>query len=131
MFKNIMRYRDSRTARNSNTSFHIWDGVNCFVITPSLFPCIFAVLLSLHHVTFLMFFSLLKILFLFVFICHFLVSRRCMLDLKFAIYHRTAKKSLTSRASSVDVTDPDICSSRIQIDTPCHTCCICISAILP
>jgi len=64
--------------------------MNCFVL-----PCfpVFAVLLSLYLVTFLMLFSL---------VCHFFLSSWCMLELKLAIYHRTAK-SLSSQASFVDV----------------------------
>ena len=49
---------------------------------------LFADLLSLHLVTFLMFFILVHVTFF---------SRRCMLELKFAIYYRAA--SLLSQAS--------------------------------
>ena len=55
---------------------------------PYLVSMLFADLLSLHLVTFLMFFILVHVTFL---------SSRCMLELKFAIYYRAA--SLPSQAS--------------------------------
>jgi len=61
-----------------------------YAIISTLFSC-FADLLCLHVVTFLMVFSLFMSCF----------SSRCMLELKFAIFHRAA--SLSSQASSVDV----------------------------
>ena len=54
------------------------------------FSMLFADLLSPHLITFLMFFILVHVMFF----------SRCMLGLKFAIYHRAA--SLPSQASSVD-----------------------------
>jgi len=56
---------------------------------------LFADLLFVHLMTFLMFFFIIII----VHVTSF--SSRCMLELKFAIYHRIA--SLSSQASSVDV----------------------------
>ena len=66
--------------------------LNCFMLSPYLLSMLFADLLSLHLVTFLMFF------FILVHVTFF--SSRCMIELKFAIYHRAA--SLSSQASSVD-----------------------------
>ena len=62
--------------------------LNCFML--SSLPCFyaFADLLSLHLVTFLMFFILVHVTFF---------SSRCMLELKFAIYYRAA--NLLSQAS--------------------------------
>jgi len=54
---------------------------------PYLVSMLLTDLLSLHVITFLMFFSL---------TCHFFfVSSRCMFELKFAIYHRAAKRLQT------------------------------------
>ena len=58
-----------------------------YAIIPALLLCFFADLLSLHLVTFLMFFL--------VYVTFF--SSRCMLELKFAIYYRAA--SLPSQTS--------------------------------
>jgi len=59
------------------------------MLYPYLVSMLFADLLSLHLVTFLMFFILVHVPFFF--------SNRCTLELKFAIYYRAA--SLPSQAS--------------------------------
>jgi len=60
----------------------------CTELFPYLVSTLFADLLSLHLVTFLMFFILVHVTFF---------SSRCMLELKFVIYYRAA--SLPSQAS--------------------------------
>ena len=76
---------------------------------------LFADLLSLHLVTFLMFFILVHVTFF---------SSRCMLELKFAIYYRAA--SLPSLASYAVLAE----ESQAFFKLSQHTNCISSSAIL-
>jgi len=66
--------------------------LNCFML--SSLPCfmLFADLLSLHLVTFLMFLILVHVTFF---------SCRCMLELKFANYYRAASSPLTGFLCSI------------------------------
>ena len=82
---------------------------------PYLLPMLFADLLSLHLVTFLMFFILVHVTFF---------SSRCMLELKFAIYYRAA--SLPSQASYAVLAE----ESQAFLKLSQHTYSISNSAIL-